>query len=566
MIRISGTSEADALELRDNGGVFGEGGRDTIAAEALNGTGIQQHVWGGGGGDLLILSFSNVTAPYSKGHHARGDLDSAVQGRGADTFRFQDYQDIPSGSVVVGRIEDFELQRDRLQFSRTTVEGDPNTILDNIVEVWEVRLSELTEDGTILPDGSKVEIVAYNGDHSQAALLDPQPYLLVTNAQGGRIFYALEGARVDPAAVHNPSNGNDVEGQQEAHFISEAAVPTDFDALERIRYEDPQNYQQQKPDGYTIVRGDGNVAYLQNNETGALGIIYNDVDQTTSHVAAIIVGSDNDDLISAGLNADTVDTGHGNDTVYGGSGNDQILGGTGDDFLLGNTGNDQLDGGVGDDHLDGGAGNDTLFGEAGNDTLEGGADDDRLFGGSGFDLLRGGDGDDSLLGDGNADNLFGDSGNDTLEGGDGFDRLFGGTGNDLLIGDAGTDALFGEAGNDTLEGGADDDRLFGGSGFDRIDGGAGNDELFGNFNADTFVFGNGHGVDTIRDFEALNAFERIDLSGVTALSGFETYTAYAGSGAVGAVAGGVLLDTGGGNSIFLAGVTLADLDDGDFIF
>jgi serralysin len=128
-----------------------------------------------------------------------------------------------------------------------------------------------------------------------------------------------------------------------------------------------------------------------------------------------------------------------------------------------------------------------------------------------------------------------------------LDRLFGGTGNDQLFGEDGNDALFG------------------GAGFDTLTGGAGNDRLLGNFNADTFVFADDHGVDTIEDFDATNPFEKIDLSGVTFAPAVTDYTSLLGFGAVTTVGADVLIDTGGGNAILLAGVNIADLDNDDFV-
>ena len=83
---------------------------------------------------------------------------------------------------------------------------------------------------------------------------------------------------------------------------------------------------------------------------------------------------------------------------------------------------------------------------------------------------------------------------------------------------------------------------------------------------DTFIFADGHGQDTITDFDATNRFELIDLSGISTLDVFNDYTDFVANGAVTAVDGGVRLDTGGGNSILLSGVSISDLDDTDFIF
>ena len=331
-------------------------------------------------------------------------------------------------------------------------------------------------------------------------------------------------------------------------------------------------------------------------------------------------GGSGADSLEGGAGADRADAGVGNDSVEGGSGDDSLLGGGGFDTLLGGADSDTLDGGNGADSLEGGsgadlllggAGFDNLHGDAGNDTLSGGSTADRLYGGDdndvlrggsnvgltkdglfgeagddtlfgegGFDVLDGGTGDDSLDGGDQADNLYGGTGNDTLLGGNGLDRLFGGAdddfgqggagndglfgqqGNDSLEGEAGNDRFFGGTGNDSLLGGADNDTLYGGAGFDTLEGGAGNDTLQGDFNADRFVFSDGHGVDVITDFAALNIYERIDLAGVSAIDDLSdllsNHASQSGSD--------VLIDTGSGNSITLQNVLLADLDATDFMF
>ncbi|MFC6760203.1 hypothetical protein ACFQFQ_13035 [Sulfitobacter porphyrae] len=102
-------------------------------------------------------------------------------------------------------------------------------------------------------------------------------------------------------------------------------------------------------------------------------------------------------------------------------------------------------------------------------------------------------------------------------------------------------------------------------GFDTIVGGTGNDLLVGAFNADTFVFadfGGGFGQDTIRDFDANNVFERIDLRLVSSIRDLnDLLTNHATQ-----VGQDVLIDAGGGNTILLEGVDRNDLDASDFIF
>lgn len=324
-----------------------------------------------------------------------------------------------------------------------------------------------------------------------------------------------------------------------------------------------------------------------------------------------LMGSDGNDRLSGGFGEDLLHGGSGRDTITGDAGFDTIFGDAGDDFLNGGGQADEVHGGDGNDRLLGEDGFDLLYGDAGNDTLLGGDGPDRLYGGTGhdwlsggtnvgttvdglfgeagndtlmgdggFDYLDGGDGDDLLDGGRQADNLYGRAGNDTLLGGEGLDRLFGGTGDDLCRGGDGNDGLFGEAGNDTLEGGAGndrffggtgndillggagDDRLHGGAGFDTITGGAGNDIMTGDFNADTFVFVDGHGHDRIDDFEALNPFEKIDLRGLSAITGLADLTA----NHLSQSGGSVVIDTGNGDHITLTGVALTDLDASDFLF
>lgn len=281
----------------------------------------------------------------------------------------------------------------------------------------------------------------------------------------------------------------------------------------------------------------------------------------------------------------------GNDTITGGDGVDglrydiSVLDGVEVYMIAGRTegtaGTDSFtDTFSGIEQVRGSIGNDLVVGTQGADTIEGAAGDDRLFGNFGFDTIRGGDGNDTIRGGGNADNLFGDAGNDRMFGEDGLDRVFGGLGDDYVSGDGGNDGVFGQQGNDTLLGGDGNDRffggigndlifgqlgsdtVFGGAGFDTIFGGAGDDELWGKFNADTFVFAGAHGNDVIKDFEATNPFEKINLNGVAAITDFADLSA----NHMTQVGGNVVIATGIGNSITLEGVSLADLDASDFIF
>lgn len=276
-------------------------------------------------------------------------------------------------------------------------------------------------------------------------------------------------------------------------------------------------------------------------------------------------GFDGDDKVLAGP---------GDDVIVGGPGDDRVKAGPGDDRMTGGPGRDVLDGGPGNDTADfsgrppvhvnlsitgwqptgrgrdkiinvenlvGGLGNDVLIGNAQANWLDGRRGNDKLFGrggddvleGGGRDLLHGGRGKDTALFETNADirvsltktgyqdtgqgkdrlvgieNVMSFAGADTLLGNARANRLAGGWGEDRLVGRGGDDRLFGDESAD---------RLVGGRGADRLDGGLGDDTLTGGAQADVFVFSDGFGHDTITDFQAGLAAEKLDFSGLTAAS------------------------------------------------
>ncbi|HQF30581.1 MAG TPA: Ig-like domain-containing protein, partial [Hyphomicrobiales bacterium] len=165
------------------------------------------------------------------------------------------------------------------------------------------------------------------------------------------------------------------------------------------------------------------------------------------------------------------------------------------------------------------------------------------------------------------DFLFGGRGDSFLNGGDGSDFLFAGRGNDVLRGGAGNDFLFGGRGNDDLGGGDGNDFIFGGNGNDRISGGRGNDTLFGGRGTDTFVFSTGDGADSIMDFETPRAGRRFTIAGDTIALNVEGIDSFDDVLAVAQqVRGGVVLDFGNGDELFLAGTRLSALDEDSFTF
>lgn len=336
--------------------------------------------------------------------------------------------------------------------------------------------------------------------------------------------------------------------------------------------------------------------YLQNFSI-AIGAVIEDAvggsgnDHITGNgVRNSLSGGEGSDTIFGAAGNDFLYGNQGNDTLFGGSGNDRIKGGGDQDILDGGKGNDTLDGGQGDDSIwgredndsiKGSDGDDSLYGNEGTDTIFGGADNDWIHGGDGDDTINGGSGDDTLTGGGGhdviygasgvdiviggkgRDLIFGNQGNDTLYGGGAEDRIYGGVNHDFIDGGGGADRLYGGDGSDTIKGGAGDDRLEGGTGGDTLNGGGGDDKLFGQGGHDTFIFADNFGVDTIYDFDANDDLEKIDLSGVSAITGLTDLT----NDHMSQVGSDVVIDDLAGNQITLLGVDMNDLLDGnDFLF
>jgi Ca2+-binding RTX toxin-like protein len=218
--------------------------------------------------------------------------------------------------------------------------------------------------------------------------------------------------------------------------------------------------------------------------------------------------------------------------------------------LLGTSGDDVISAGDTPSTIGGRAGNDTLTGSNGNDILIGGTGNDTLFGGAGDDIYRfaRGDGSDTIL-DKGPNGLFGPSegGFDTIELAAGITvadvQIVQANANDLVLKLAGTtdqilmqgalgntiykidQVKFADGtmwsysdilarsqvpteGNDTiyagftpsaLTGAGGNDTLTGSDGADTLDGGTGNDSLLGGAGNDTYFLRRGGGSDIITD-------------------------------------------------------------------
>ncbi len=266
----------------------------------------------------------------------------------------------------------------------------------------------------------------------------------------------------------------------------------------------------------------------------------------------------------------------GNDRATGGDQSDTLFGDKGNDTLIGNDGNDTLNGGRGLDSLVGGNGDDRLvnaenFGDQVNDTLDGGAGNDTaelrniavdidlqagtsvgvtlisienivLAGFSAYGTIRGDNNDNRFFSSAGSDIFFGRGGNDLLSDigrgiGDGDDYFDGGTGNDTLVGELGDDTLIGGAGDDLIESDT--------------------------FNSqDTLIFEGTHGNDTLLNVDRSDI---VDLSGTITVFNTRSDVQNAAREAVVDDVAGVLINTGGGNSIFLVGAVLSDISTLSFV-
>ena len=130
---------------------------------------------------------------------------------------------------------------------------------------------------------------------------------------------------------------------------------------------------------------------------------------------------------------------------------------------------------------------------------------------------------------------------------------------DEIVGSAASESIFAVDGDDVIVADAGDDIVFAGNGDDVIVGGEGDDELLGHGGADSFVYGIGDGHDVVYDFT--NGVDRIDLTRISGLAGFEELNLLVGDEAT-----VIDFERFGGGSITLDHVAIADLDASDFVF
>lgn len=201
-----------------------------------------------------------------------------------------------------------------------------------------------------------------------------------------------------------------------------------------------------------------------------------------------VLGSPQNDVLTAPPGGAALYGQNGSDTLYGGSGADSLYGGAGDDWLYGGGGNDLLDGGTGRDRMQGGAGNDLYYVDNASDLVieAAGGGTDTVWAWVNFtvpahvEVLRlqgeadlaavGTDSPEALVGQSGDNVLRGMGGNDVITAKAGNDRLIGGAGMDWLVGNEGADVFVYEALSDSLPGIENRDLINGfENGIDRID-------------------------------------------------------------------------------------------------
>lgn len=160
-----------------------------------------------------------------------------------------------------------------------------------------------------------------------------------------------------------------------------------------------------------------------------------------------------------------------------------------------------------------------------------------------------------FLVDGRDLRIIGSAGDEVIDSSGDNLVVVGGAGDDLLSVVGSGNRLFGKDGNDTLQGGDQADVLFGNAGRDILSGFEGNDQLAGGGAADLFQFSLGTGIDRIRDF--LPGVDEIRMTGY-GIADFADLTLVQASDGVRVRAGG--------DQIVLVGLTLADIQQGDFSF
>lgn len=569
---VGGTRDDTLLGGEGDDTLFGNLGDDLI-----NGGNGDDSIQGGVGDDTLF--------------GGRGS-DTLTGGDGADIFRMSSSDivtDFEDGVDLIELVDNERTSFDDLDFTQT---GENMYFLDNLGNIMILR-------GVNVSDISAADFVGLvtgqtlagtdgadtlTGAEGNDTLVGGSGADRLTGGDGtDTADYSASSAGVSIDLANGTASGGDAEGDQLLQ-IENVAGSAESDALTG----DAADNALSGNAGDDTING-GNGSDTLNGGEGDDSLF----------------GGQQPDLLVGGSGRDTLKGSNGADTLAGGTSFDDLSGGNGNDLLQGDGAGDRLRGDPGADTLDGGAGptdqayyffsNDAVNIDLEAGTASGGyAEGDVLLniesviGSTGDDTLAGLEAGSRLVGAGGDDLLTGRSGDDRIEGGNGNDTIIGGAGADILNGGRGTDLVDyaaspaavnvnlatrtgsgGDAEGDRIgaiqnvRGSAFDDVIVGNQAPNQLSGGVGDDTLTGGAGADTFVFTSGGGDDVVTDFDA--GSDMLDLSATGA--GFASLADVL-AAAVETIQGadsGLLIDTGGGNSVFLINVSLDDLSANNLV-
>lgn len=132
----------------------------------------------------------------------------------------------------------------------------------------------------------------------------------------------------------------------------------------------------------------------------------------------------------------------------------------------------------------------------------------------------------------------------------------------FTLGTSSVDNMIGTRRDNFFMGLAGDDVLSGGTGDDKLSGGLGADELTGGKGCDHFIFRSGDGQDIVFDFRARGVtHDVIDLRFLSTVHSFKDLMDHH----VESTSDGALIDGLNGDSLLLRGISVDDLQKGDFL-
>jgi Ca2+-binding RTX toxin-like protein len=321
------------------------------------------------------------------------------------------------------------------------VDGD--TLLVASVEAPLHGTAEVSQDGTTVvytpaPDFAGEDSLEYtvsdgNGGTDSAEILvtvapvndPPRPASdVVTVPENGNVVIDVL-ANDAPGPVDEAGQSLGVTAVSAPGHGSAELISSGPDAG-KIRYTPAAGYR--GADSFTYDVSDGGAT-----ATGTVNVtVRASSPRTICGLAATILGTMGDDVLTGTAGDDVIRARKGNDVIDGNGGNDVICGGAGADRITAGDGGDRIAGGTGPDSIVSGAGSDTVRGGFGSDSIGTGEGADRAVAGPGADSVDAGDG---------RNNVSGGAGDDSLTAGAGNDRLDGGAGTDACDADGGRNVV-----------------------------------------------------------------------------------------------------------------------------